>query len=55
MVLFNKWEFNPITLSDLMCPVHLLLDDKDGLVPITHTGHMAERVNYHKLPDRGHF
>ena len=42
-----------MALSDPLCPVHLLQDDMEGLVLIAHTGHIAERVNYHKLPNRG--
>ncbi|XP_048532821.1 uncharacterized protein LOC125511481 isoform X1 [Triticum urartu] len=58
MVMFGKWEFDPMSLPKPPCPVHIWQGDEDGLVPVVLQRHIASRlswVNYHELPATGHF
>ncbi|CAN6285956.1 unnamed protein product [Urochloa humidicola] len=58
MVMFGKWEFDPMSLPEPPFPVHLWQGDEDGLVPVVLQRHLASRlswVNYHELPGTGHF
>jgi pimeloyl-ACP methyl ester carboxylesterase len=58
-VMFGKWEFDPMSLPEPPCPVHLWQGDEDGLVPVALQRHVAGKlsswVNYHELPGAGHF
>ncbi|KAF7062492.1 hypothetical protein CFC21_069084 [Triticum aestivum] len=58
MVMFGKWEFDPMSLPKPPCPVHIWQGDEDGLVPVVLQRHIVSRlswVNYHELPATGHF
>ncbi|GJN30084.1 hypothetical protein PR202_gb18363 [Eleusine coracana subsp. coracana] len=58
MVMFGKWEFDPMSLPKPPCPVHLWQGDEDGLVPVVLQRYLASRLswlNYHELPGTGHF
>lgn len=58
MVMFGKWEFDPMSLPKPPCPVHIWQGDEDGLVPVVLQRHLASQlswVNYHELPGVGHF
>jgi len=58
MVMFGKWEFDPMSLPQPPCPVHLWQGDEDGLVPVVLQRYLAGRltwINYHELPGTGHF
>jgi len=57
-VMFGKWEFDPMSLPQPPCPVHLWQGDEDGLVPVELQRHLAGKlgwVSYHELPGTGHF
>ncbi|CAM0870448.1 unnamed protein product [Alopecurus aequalis] len=58
MVMFGKWEFDPMSLPKPPCPVHIWQGDEDGLVPVVLQRYIASRlswVNYHELSETGHF
>ncbi|KAK1285515.1 hypothetical protein QJS10_CPB20g01649 [Acorus calamus] len=58
MVMFGKWEFDPMDLPPPNIPVHLWQGDEDGLVPVTVQRYICHRlrwIDYHELPSTGHF
>ncbi|XP_047089236.1 uncharacterized protein LOC124701235 [Lolium rigidum] len=58
MVMFGKWEFDPMSLPKPPCPVHIWQGDEDGLVPVVLQRYIASKlswVNYHELSETGHF
>ncbi|CAL9053558.1 unnamed protein product [Musa banksii] len=58
MVMFGKWEFDPMDLSQPPFPVHLWHGDEDGLVPVTLQRYICSRlswINYHELKETGHY
>lgn len=58
MVMFGKWEFDPMELMNPPFPVHLWQGDEDGLVPVALQRHICSRltwVEYHELSETGHY
>ncbi|CAL9117172.1 unnamed protein product [Musa textilis] len=58
MVMFGKWEFDPMDLSQPPFPVHLWHGDEDGLVPVTLQRYICSRlswIDYHELKETGHY
>ncbi|KAF8380298.1 hypothetical protein HHK36_027780 [Tetracentron sinense] len=58
MVMFGKWEFDPMDLPPPSIPVHLWHGYEDGIVPVTLQRYICHRLNwikYHELPSGRHF
>ncbi|RWW04026.1 hypothetical protein GW17_00032774, partial [Ensete ventricosum] len=58
MVMFGKWEFDPMDLSQPPFPVHLWHGDEDGYVPVTLQRYICSRlswIDYHELKETGHY
>lgn len=58
MVMFGKWEFDPMDLLPPSFPVHLWQGDEDGLVPVTLQRYICSRlkwIEYHELSKTGHY
>ncbi|KAH9317153.1 hypothetical protein KI387_018922, partial [Taxus chinensis] len=61
MVMFGKWEFDPMDLKNPFPnnegSVHLWQGDEDALVPVLLQRYIAEKlpwIHYHELPEAGH-
>eukprot|EP00262_Sarcandra_glabra_P019487 TRINITY_DN735_c0_g1_i1.p1 TRINITY_DN735_c0_g1~~TRINITY_DN735_c0_g1_i1.p1 ORF type:complete len:344 (-),score=43.40 TRINITY_DN735_c0_g1_i1:204-1235(-) len=57
IVMFGKWDFDPMDLPSPDFPVHLWHGDEDGLVPVTLQRYICSRlnwINYHELSTTGH-
>ncbi|XP_074560988.1 uncharacterized protein LOC141817217 [Curcuma longa] len=57
-VMFGKWEFDPMDLSQPPFPVHIWQGDEDGLVPVTLQRYISSRlswIEYHELEATGHY
>ncbi|KAL0913116.1 hypothetical protein M5K25_016549 [Dendrobium thyrsiflorum] len=58
MVMFGKWEFDPMDLQKPPFPVHLWQGDEDGVVPVSLQRYICQRlswIQYHELPMTGHY
>lgn len=58
IVMFGKWEFDPMDLQSPPFPVHLWQGDEDGLVPVTLQRYICQRlgwIEYHELSVTGHY
>ncbi|KAL6322075.1 hypothetical protein AAG906_005007 [Vitis piasezkii] len=58
MVMFGKWEFDPMDLPPPSFPVHLWQGCEDGIVPASLQKYVSQRVGwikYHEVPEGGHF
>lgn len=58
MVMFGKWEFDPMDLLPPSFPVHLWQGDEDGLVPVTLQRYICSRLKWiecHELSMTGHY
>ncbi|KAG0458909.1 hypothetical protein HPP92_022037 [Vanilla planifolia] len=58
MVMFGKWEFDPMDLHPPPFPVHLWHGDEDGIVPVTLQRYICRRlgwIDYHELSITGHY
>ncbi|KAJ3690353.1 hypothetical protein LUZ61_019517 [Rhynchospora tenuis] len=56
-VMFGKWEFDPMDLTEAPFPVHIFQGAEDGLVPVTLQRYLADQlswINYNELPGTGH-
>jgi pimeloyl-ACP methyl ester carboxylesterase len=56
-VMFGRWEFDPMDLTEPPFPVHIFQGTEDGLVPVTLQRYIASQlrwINYHELPGTGH-
>ncbi|KAG6487870.1 hypothetical protein ZIOFF_056608 [Zingiber officinale] len=57
-VMFGKWEFDPMELSQPPFPVHIWQGDEDGLVPVTLQRYISSHlswIEYHELEATGHY
>lgn len=57
MVMFGKWEFDPMDLSPTPFPVHIWQGAEDHLVPVTLQRYISSRlswINYHEIAEGGH-
>jgi pimeloyl-ACP methyl ester carboxylesterase len=61
MVMFGKWDFDPLELNNPFpnndVPVHIWQGDEDALVPVTLQRYIGEKlpwIHYHELPGVGH-
>ncbi|KAI0499853.1 hypothetical protein KFK09_018061 [Dendrobium nobile] len=58
MVMFGKWDFDPMDLQKPAFPVHLWQGDEDGVVPVSLQRYICHRlswIQYHELPMTGHY
>lgn len=61
MVMFGKWDFDPLELNNPFpnndVPVHIWQGDEDALVPVTLQRYIGEKlpwIHYHEIPGVGH-
>ncbi|KAJ0971112.1 hypothetical protein J5N97_019071 [Dioscorea zingiberensis] len=58
VVMFGRWEFDPMDLLQPSFPVHMWQGDEDGMVPVTLQRHICSRlpwIDYHELSETGHY
>ena len=59
MVMFGKWEFDPMELVPPSLPtVHIWQGYEDGIVPASLQKYISQRlgwIKYHEVPEGGHF